>query len=149
MKTEATKHGHTEAQSRAGEREGHNGGHDEGGHDGHGVDHSGHEGMFRRRFFVSLVLSIPVLLYSEGLQTILGFSTPAFPGSEWFRLGKKRTPEDDDRVTVTESERTPSGDRALSDGAGTVLEQPAATTDGDESVRLTVAVETPAARAIS
>nr|WP_308203535.1 copper-translocating P-type ATPase [Halobium salinum] len=39
--------------------------------------------MFRRRFFVSVVLSIPVLLYSEGLQRLLGFSAPAFPGSEW------------------------------------------------------------------
>nr|WP_276305722.1 heavy metal translocating P-type ATPase [Halomarina sp. PSR21] len=39
--------------------------------------------MFRRRFFVSLVLSIPVLLYSEGLQALLGFSAPAVPGGEW------------------------------------------------------------------
>lgn len=49
----------------------------------HGVDHSGHEQMFRRRFFISLVLSIPVLLYSEGFQALIGFSMPAFPGSEW------------------------------------------------------------------
>nr|WP_306060196.1 heavy metal translocating P-type ATPase [Natronococcus sp. AD5] len=45
--------------------------------------HEGHEQMFRRRFFVSTVLSIPVLLYSEMLQAWLGFSVPAFPGSEW------------------------------------------------------------------
>ncbi|TQQ78733.1 copper-translocating P-type ATPase [Halonotius terrestris] len=45
--------------------------------------HEGHEQMFRRRFFVSMVLSIPVLLYSETLQEWLGFSVPAFPGSEW------------------------------------------------------------------
>jgi len=62
------------------------GGHgdEHGGHgDGHGGMHEGHEQMFRRRFFVSVVLSIPVLLYSETLQEWLGFSVPAFPGSEW------------------------------------------------------------------
>src|SRR6056297_772428 len=58
---------------------------DSGGHDGHsgGGMHEGHEQMFRRRFFVSTLLSIPVLLYSETLQAWLGFSVPAFPGSEW------------------------------------------------------------------
>ena len=45
--------------------------------------HAGHEQMFRRRFFVSTLLSIPVLLYSDTLQSWLGFSVPAFPGSEW------------------------------------------------------------------
>ena len=53
------------------------------GHDDHGGMHAGHEQMFRRRFFVSTALSIPVLLYSETLQGWLGFSVPAFPGSEW------------------------------------------------------------------
>jgi Cu2+-exporting ATPase len=52
--------------------------------DGHGGGmHAGHEQMFKRRFFVSLVLSIPVLLYSEGFQALVGFSMPTFPGSEW------------------------------------------------------------------
>jgi len=62
-------------------------GHDHGSHEGHGEGHAGmhegHEQMFRRRFFVSTLLSIPVLLYSETLQEWLGFSVPAFPGSEW------------------------------------------------------------------
>jgi Cu2+-exporting ATPase len=53
------------------------------GHGGHGVDHTGHEEMFRRKFWVSLVLSIPVLVYSEMLQMWLGYTAPAFPGSEW------------------------------------------------------------------
>ncbi|WP_254762516.1 heavy metal translocating P-type ATPase [Natrinema marinum] len=54
------------------------------GHDDHGGGmHEGHEAMFRRRFFVSTLLSIPVLLYSETLQAWLGFSVPAFPGSDW------------------------------------------------------------------
>ncbi len=55
-------------------------------HDGHGdhsVDHTGHEIMFRNRFWVSLALSIPVLLYSPALQEWLNFSMPAFPGSQW------------------------------------------------------------------
>ncbi|MCB0110276.1 MAG: hypothetical protein KDE53_30355, partial [Caldilineaceae bacterium] len=49
----------------------------------HGVDHSGHEQMFRSRFWVCLVLSIPVLLYSPTLQAWLGFTMPTFPGSTW------------------------------------------------------------------
>ncbi len=53
-----------------------------GDHDGGGM-HAGHEQLFKRRFFVSLVLSIPVLLYSEGFQALVGFSVPTFPGSEW------------------------------------------------------------------
>ena len=57
-------------------------GHDDGNGD-HGGMHADHEQMFRRRFFVSTLLSIPVLLYSETLQAWLGFSVPAFPGSEW------------------------------------------------------------------
>lgn len=47
------------------------------------VDHTGHEQMFRQRFWVSLALSIPVLLYSPLIQAWLGFTMPAFPGSEW------------------------------------------------------------------
>lgn len=51
-----------------------------GGHDGH----AGHTtGMFRDRFWVSLVLSIPVILYSDMIQTWFGFSMPRFPGSGW------------------------------------------------------------------
>jgi Cu2+-exporting ATPase len=64
-------------------------------HDGHGsmehgddehkahVDHTGHEQMFRRKFWVSLILSIPVLLFSPAVQGFLGYSMPAFPGSQW------------------------------------------------------------------
>ncbi|MGJ3240342.1 MAG: copper-translocating P-type ATPase [Anaerolineae bacterium] len=52
-------------------------------HNGHGVDHSGHEMMFRNRFWVSLLLSIPVLLYSPSIQSWLGFTMPEFTGSQW------------------------------------------------------------------
>ena len=46
------------------------------------VDHSGHELMFRNRFWICLLLSIPVLLYSPAIQGWLNFSMPAFPGSQ-------------------------------------------------------------------
>jgi Cu2+-exporting ATPase len=56
-----------------------------GGNGGHGahVDHSGHEQMFRRRFWICLVLSIPVLLFSPAIQGFLGYSLPEFTGSQW------------------------------------------------------------------
>ena len=47
------------------------------------VDHTGHEQMFKHKFWVSLVLSIPVLMFSQGLQILLGFNMPTFPGSNW------------------------------------------------------------------
>ena len=53
------------------------------GHSAHGTDHSGHELMFRNRFWICLILSVPVLLYSPMLQELLNFSVPAFPGSRW------------------------------------------------------------------
>ena len=53
------------------------------GHSGHGTDHTGHENMFRTRFWWSLLLTVPVLLFSSALQSWLGFSMPAFPGSYW------------------------------------------------------------------
>jgi Cu2+-exporting ATPase len=59
-------------------------------HAGHGaahLDHTGHEQMFRRKFWISLVLSMPVILYSSGLQMMLGISLPAFPGSQWLAPG--------------------------------------------------------------
>lgn len=52
-------------------------------HAGHGADHTGHEQMFRVRFWWSLLLSIPVLVYSEMIQMWLGFMPPMFPFAEW------------------------------------------------------------------
>lgn len=45
------------------------------------TDHTGHEMMFRNRFWVSLILTIPVLLFSPMIQEWFGFSMPEFPGS--------------------------------------------------------------------
>jgi Cu2+-exporting ATPase len=55
------------------------GGHDA--HAGHGVMHEGHTTMMRNRFFVSLPLTIIVLLYSPMIQNWFSFSMPTFPGS--------------------------------------------------------------------
>ena len=52
-------------------------------HAEHGTDHAGHEQMFRRKFWVSLLLSIPVLVFSPTIQEFLGYSLPAFLGSQW------------------------------------------------------------------
>jgi Cu2+-exporting ATPase len=54
-------------------------------HTGHG-SHGGrtdHAATFRDRFWWTLVLTIPVVLYSEMFQRILGFTAPKFPGSSW------------------------------------------------------------------
>jgi Cu2+-exporting ATPase len=56
------------------------GGH--GAHGGHG-GHGDHAAQFRDRFWLSLVLTIPVVLYSEMVQEWLGFTPPQFPGSRW------------------------------------------------------------------
>jgi len=49
----------------------------------HHADHTGHEQMFKKKFWWSLVLSIPVILYSPTIQQWLGFSMPEFAGSQW------------------------------------------------------------------
>ena len=53
-------------------------------HAGHSMtDHAGHEQLFRRKFWVSLLLSIPVLWFSDGFKALLGISLPGFPGDRW------------------------------------------------------------------
>lgn len=39
--------------------------------------------MFRRRFWVSLVLTLPTLIWGHMLQMALGYRAPSFQGSEW------------------------------------------------------------------
>ncbi len=72
---------HDEDARHVGHEHNHGAGH-AGGHGAH-VDHTGHEEMFRRRFWVSLLLTIPVLLFSPMLQDWFGFSMPDFPGDRW------------------------------------------------------------------
>ena len=61
----------------------HEEGHEHAEHQMAHADHTGHEQMFRQRFWVSLILTVPVLLFSSGFQELLGFTLPAFPGSQW------------------------------------------------------------------
>jgi Cu2+-exporting ATPase len=39
--------------------------------------------MFRDRFWLSLLLTLPVVFYSEMIQEWFGYTAPTFPGSEW------------------------------------------------------------------
>lgn len=55
-------------------------------HKGTHIDHSGHEEMFKRRFFVCLLLSLPVLYYSVMLQEWFSYTAVAFPGSEYVEI---------------------------------------------------------------
>jgi Cu2+-exporting ATPase len=46
--------------------------------------HAGHDpDVFRRQFWIVLVLTIPVVIWSEEVQMWLGYTAPVFPGSEW------------------------------------------------------------------
>ena len=49
--------------------------------------HAGHStAMFLRKFWVSLILTIPVVLYADVLKTIFKWSLPTFPGLEYMPL---------------------------------------------------------------
>jgi Cu2+-exporting ATPase len=52
-------------------------------HEGHNVN------IFARKFYISLVLTIPVVIYSELPQRLLSWTAPSFPGSQYlgFILG--------------------------------------------------------------
>ena len=58
-------------------------------HAGHGahVGHDKHAGhsvaMFRDRFWITLALTIPTVIWGHMLQRAFGFMPPHFPGSEW------------------------------------------------------------------
>ncbi|MEA1902771.1 MAG: copper-translocating P-type ATPase [Actinomycetota bacterium] len=59
-------------------------------HEHHPAEHEGHDkhaghsvAMFRDRFWLTLVLTIPVFFFSETIQGWFGYSAPIFPGSEW------------------------------------------------------------------
>jgi Cu2+-exporting ATPase len=56
------------------------GGHEHAGHD----RHAGHSvEMFRDRFWITLALTIPTLVWSEMIQAWFGFRAPSFPGSAY------------------------------------------------------------------
>ncbi|MDQ2965474.1 MAG: heavy metal translocating P-type ATPase, partial [Chloroflexota bacterium] len=46
--------------------------------------HAGHSvAMFRDKFWLSLLLTLPVLIWSHDIQDWLGYQAPIFPGSEY------------------------------------------------------------------
>ena len=51
--------------------------------DNDGGEQTGHEEMFRRKFWISLILSMPVLIFSETVQNWLNYSLPQFYLSDW------------------------------------------------------------------
>jgi len=58
-------------------------GSESGGHAAHDK-HAGHDPeAFKRQFWIVLALTIPVVIWSHEVQMWLGYSAPAFPGSEW------------------------------------------------------------------
>lgn len=67
-------HGAHAQQQHATTRDAH-GGHDR--HAGHSV------AMFRDKFWVSLLLTLPTLVWGHMLQRALGYTAPVFPGSGW------------------------------------------------------------------
>ncbi|MFH7319543.1 copper-translocating P-type ATPase [Desulfurivibrio sp. D14AmB] len=63
------------------------------GHSGHrkaAKDHAGHDqhaghspGMFRDKFWFSLILTVPVVFWAAHIQMIFRYQAPEFPGSTW------------------------------------------------------------------
>ncbi|MHA4853185.1 copper-translocating P-type ATPase [Rhodococcus sp. MSC1_016] len=56
------------------------------GHQEHGGRHAGHGAhgeMFREKFWVSLLLSVPVVAFSHMFADLLGYMVPDFPGASW------------------------------------------------------------------
>jgi Cu2+-exporting ATPase len=63
-----------------------------GAHAGHGTHdaHAGHDkhaghsvAMFRDKFWISLALTIPTLIWGHMLQSAIGYTAPTFAGSSW------------------------------------------------------------------
>lgn len=57
--------------------------HATGAHGGHDKHHGHSVEMFRNRFWLSLTLTIPVVIWGHMLPRLTGYMAPMFPGSEW------------------------------------------------------------------
>ncbi|HSJ23048.1 MAG TPA: heavy metal translocating P-type ATPase [Longimicrobiales bacterium] len=61
--------------------------HGHGAHGGHESGHDKHEGhsveMFRSKFWISLALTVPTIIWGHMLARLTGFMPPMFPGSQW------------------------------------------------------------------
>jgi Cu2+-exporting ATPase len=53
--------------------------HDHAGHH----DHGDHAALFRRKFWISLALTIPTVVYSAMVQDWLNYTAPSVPGERW------------------------------------------------------------------
>jgi Cu2+-exporting ATPase len=72
----------TESQHHEGYRSEHHHGGDAGDHDDHST-HAGHDPeAFRRKFWMSLALTVPVVFWAEMVQGWFGYTAPTFPGSD-------------------------------------------------------------------
>src|SRR5215213_5161198 len=60
---------------------------EEHGPDAHSAGHDKHAGhsvaAFRNKFWISLLLTIPTLIWGEMIPQALGFTPPAIPGARW------------------------------------------------------------------
>jgi Cu2+-exporting ATPase len=80
-----------EPSARTGRSNAHHGGHSDrgaqaGAHAGHGGHdkHAGHSvAMFRDKFWLSLLLTLPTLVWGHMLQRAFAYHAPMFPGSQW------------------------------------------------------------------
>ena len=56
-------------------------------HHGNAGGHDAHEGhsveAFRSRFWLSLALTVPVVIWSPHIEMLFGYRAPVFPGSAW------------------------------------------------------------------
>lgn len=54
------------------------------------ADHDKHAGhsvaMFRQKFWVALLLTVPAMIWGEMIPHALGFTPPSFPGSRWIPI---------------------------------------------------------------
>ncbi len=51
-----------------------------GGHAGHGADHVA---VFRKLFWINLIIAVPVIVFSTMFAMLLGYAVPEFPGARW------------------------------------------------------------------
>ena len=74
------RHGAPVAHDRHAGHAGHGGRDQHAGHD----KHAGHSvAMFRDKFWIALLLTLPTLVWGHMLQGALGYTAPQFPGSRW------------------------------------------------------------------
>ncbi|MFW6104061.1 MAG: copper-translocating P-type ATPase [Bacteroidota bacterium] len=66
------------------------GDHDHGGHDHSGHDHTHHHEMmikdFKKRFWISLIITVPILILSPMIQGLLGYEFALFEGADQYIL---------------------------------------------------------------